>query len=227
MVLARMPAAWVVPHLPAVVSCSAVAGSVWRGQCADLMVQGQPYGDVEWILHPGALLAMRVDAHATVTRGAAHASADIQTRGGGSITLNHLQANLPLDPSLIPQLPPNVAGTVQLDLAHLTLVNGLPTQIQGSIEVHDLIDRARGGTPLGSYALSFPPGGHGPPAGTVRDLGGPLAIDGILRLTAPSGWHIQSLVTPRPTAPPDVVQALKFLPADDKGRHTFEMEGRF
>lgn len=223
-----MPAAWVVPHLPAVVSCSAVGGSVWRGQCANLVVQGQPYGDVEWILHPAALLALRVDAHATVTRGSARVSADIQTRGGSSITLRNLQAQLPLDPQMIPQLPPAVGGTLHLDLARLTLVNGLPTEIQGLIEVHDVINRGTGGTPLGSYALSFPPGGHSPPAGELRDLGGgPVAVEGILRLTKPPGWHIESLVTPRPNAPPDVVQALKFLPADAQGRHSFEMEGRF
>lgn len=223
----RLPAAWVVPHLPAVVNCSAVAGSVWRGQCANLVVGGQPYGDLEWTLHPASLLALRVDAHAVVTRGSAQASADIQTRGGSSITLRNLKADLPLDPRVIPQVPPTVSGTLYMDLARLTLVNGLPTDIQGTIEVHDVIDRSSGGTQLGSYALNFPPGSHGLPAGTLRDLGGPLAVDGVLRLTQPPGWHVQALVTPRPTAPPDVLQALKYLPADAQGRHNFEMESRF
>ena len=46
-------------------------------------------------------------------------------------------------------------------------------------------------TPLGSYVVSFPEGG-GEPLGQVHDLGGPLSVEGTLRLTRQGGFDVQS-----------------------------------
>src|SRR5262245_29232619 len=82
-VLWRMPASWVVPWLPPGVSCGTVTGSIWRGNCAALVLAGQPYGDVGWTVHAGALLGLTLDAHISLIRGPVKASTDITTSLAG------------------------------------------------------------------------------------------------------------------------------------------------
>jgi general secretion pathway protein N len=236
-VLYSMPASWVVPRPPAVVTCGAVTGSIWHGNCAGLTLAGQPWGDVRWSLHAGSLLALMLNAHVSVSRGPARAEADVSTgltglaalaRGAGRITLRNLEADLPLDPALIPLMPPAYGGRAHAELTLLTLSGGLPTQIEGRVDLHDVVDHGSGNTALGSYSLTFPPGASGLPTALIRDLGGPLAVDGTVRLTQPPGYHIQGLVAARPTASADVAQSLKYLGSPDaQGRRQFEMEGRF
>src|ERR1700732_3049449 len=50
-VIARLPASWVIPSSAANVSCAAVDGSIWNGSCTGLRVGGSPMGDVEWEVH--------------------------------------------------------------------------------------------------------------------------------------------------------------------------------
>jgi hypothetical protein len=234
-VLGRMPASWVVPWLPPGVSCITVTGSIWHGSCAGLVLAGQPYGDVGWTLHAGALLSLTLDAHISVVRGPAKASADITTglaglsgllRGTGNVTLRNVVADLPLDAGLLPQVPTTWGGKAHLELARLTLTHALPTDVQGKIDVHDLVDRQSGNTVIGSYSLTFLPGASGLTA-EIHDLGGPLAVQGILRITQPHDYDLDVHLTARPTAPPDVLQLLKNLPLDAQGRQEFEEEGKF
>jgi hypothetical protein len=234
-VLWRMPASWVVPWLPPGVSCGTVTGSIWHGNCAGLVLAGQPYGDVGWTVHAGALLGLTLDAHINVIRGPAKANTDITTglaglsgllHGTGKVTLRNVVADLPLDTRLIPQVPATWGGKAHVELARLTLTQAQLTDVQGKIDVHDLVDRDIGNTVLGNYSLTFLPGASGLTA-EIHDLGGSLAVQGILRITQPSSYNLDVHLTARPTAPPDVLEQLKKLPLDAQGRPEFEEEGKF
>ena len=100
-------------------------------------------------------------------------------------------------------------------------------QLKGTIEVHDLEDRAGNVTPLGSYAVSFP-GGDGEPVGQIRDLGGPLSLQGTLRLPRQGGYELQGTVATRPEASPELINNLRFLGSPDAaGRRQFSLTGTF
>jgi hypothetical protein len=101
-VIARMPAAWVVPHTFAQASCASIDGSLWSGSCAGLTVSGTPLGDVSWELRPLKLFAGRLAAHVTLAHGLAAGSGDIELGFGQRVTARNLIADLPLDPRLIP-----------------------------------------------------------------------------------------------------------------------------
>ena len=90
--------------------------------------------------------------------------ADAEFGLGGSVTARHLRADLTLDPKLLPGMPPQLHGQAHLDLPLVLLKGGALTQLEGTIEAHDLEDRAGNVTPLGSYAVRFP-GGDGEPVG--------------------------------------------------------------
>jgi general secretion pathway protein N len=227
-VLARLPAAWVVPGAGnATAGCSSVDGSLWSGSCAGLFVQRKPVGDLSWDLHPWRLFAGRLAAHVTLSSPAVHGSADAEVGLGRHVLARALNADLPLDPHLLPGLPPALRGQAHLALARLELERGALTHLEGRIEVHDLEDRDGRATRLGSYVLTFAPTA-GDPVGQIRDLGGPLAVEGTLHLTRQGGFEVEGMVAPRADAPKELTDNLRFLGSPDaSGRRPFSLSGTF
>lgn len=225
--LARMPAAWVIPATGAWGSCASVEGTLWGGVCEGLRVRGRPVGEVSWQLHPLRLLAGELAAHIGVARAESTLAADVELGFGGSVTLRNVLADVVLDPALIPELATHLHGRAHVDLALARVEHGVITELQGRIEARDLEDRAGMPTPLGSYALTFP-GGSGEQVGKLRDFDGPLAVEGTLRLTRQGGYVLEGLVAPRSGAAPEIVNSIRFLGAPDAaGRRPFSVEGTF
>jgi hypothetical protein len=226
-VIARMPAEWIIPADRTQGSCASVEGSLWSGTCVGLVVSGAPVGDVSWSLHPLRLLAGKLAANLILTHGAANASAEVQLGFGRHVTVRNLVADLPLDPALIPGVPVNLHGRAHFDLAVAELQHGIITQLQGRIEARDLEDSSGANTPLGSYLVTFP-GGSGAPTGKLHDLDGPLALEGTLRLTPAPGFELEGLIAPRPGAPPELVNNIRFFGSPDaSGRRPFSVSGTF
>jgi hypothetical protein len=102
--------------------------------------------------------------------------------------------------------------------------------IQGVVEAHDLTDgEASNAQRWGSYSLTFPAPIAGDPLGQLRDLGGgPLAVEGTLRLTPDPGFDLEGLVTARPTASPELAKDIQFLGSPDaQGRRPFSLSATF
>ena len=227
--VARMPASWVIPSPPANVACSGTDGTVWSGSCAGLSVQGQPVGDVTWELHPGSLLTGKIGAHIALTRtGGGAVQTDLESSfSGKSVTLRNVKADLQMDPALMAQLHSDMHGAVHLDLALARVDNGDLTDIQGHIQARDLYQT--GGAPgsIGSYSVDFP-GGFQPPKGKLRDLGGPLSVEGEVSLEPQRRVVVSGLVKARDTADPSLANQLKILgTADGQGRRPFSLENSF
>jgi general secretion pathway protein N len=226
-VLARMPAAWVVPARGSQWTCSSIDGSLWSGTCAALTVSGTPLGDLSWELHPLRLAAARLAAHLTLSHGPGDAVADVELTFGQRLTVRNLVADLPLDPALLPSVPANLHGRAHVQLALAQVQHGIIRQLQGRIEARNLEERSGSNTALGSYAVSFP-GGSGDPVGALRDLEGPLALEGTLRLTPAPGFELEGVIAARRGAPPELVNSLRFLGSPDAtGRRPFSLSGTF
>jgi general secretion pathway protein N len=226
-VIARMPAAWVLPRSYAQASCASIDGSLWNGSCAGLAVSGKSLGDVSWELRPLKLFAGRLGAHVTLAHGPVVGSSDVELGFGQRITARNLIADVPLDPRLIPSVPSNLSGEAHLNLALAEVQRGVITQLKGRIEAHDLQERSGASTPLGSYVLTFP-GGSGDPVGQLRDLDGPLALEGTLRLTRQPGFELEGVIATRSGAPPELVNNIRFLGSPDaSGRRPFSLSGTF
>ncbi|MBS0578694.1 MAG: type II secretion system protein N [Proteobacteria bacterium] len=224
----RLPASWVVPapgKAPA--GCMSAEGTLWSGSCSGLIVAGRPLGDLTWQLHPLRLLAGRLAAHVTLAGPALQGSADAEAGLRGHLVARNLDARLPLDPQLLPGLPGGVRGEAQLALPLAEVQGGILTALQGRIELHDLVS-PDGPTHLGSYVVDFPAATTGDIAGRVRDLDGPLSVDGMLRLTRQGGFDIQGTVAPRPGAPAELTANLNFLGRPDAaGRREFSLTGTY
>jgi len=224
-VLARLPASWVLPR-GADFSCASVDGSIWSGYCGGLEVSGAALGDLVWHLHPGRLLAGKLAAHVDLEHPpATSAQGDVEVGLGGTIVARNLTASLPLDPRVLPGVPPTLSGTVHLQLALAKIKrNGVVSTIKGRIEADDLVDRSGYVTPLGNFAVTFPGG----TTGDVQDAGGPLAVTGTIVLTPQPGYELSGYVTPRPSATQPLLNAIEILGTPDaQGRRPFGMSGTY
>jgi general secretion pathway protein N len=225
-VLARLPAAWLVPTTGPRALCASVDGSVWSGTCSGMSIARNPIGDVSWALRPLQLFRGRLVVHASAVRDAAHISADVQLGLDQHLTARSLLGDVPLDPRIIPGLPATLTGRAHLDLPLAVLAQGAITQLVGRIEVRDLVDHTGGSTALGSYVIEFPEGASGDPVGKLHDLEGPLAVEGTMRLTRQPGFELEGQITARPGAPAELVNSIRFLGSPDAlGRRPFTISG--
>jgi general secretion pathway protein N len=225
-VIARLPATWIIPAPPSPVTCADVDGSIWNGTCSGLTVQGTPLGDMTWSVHALRLLTGKLSANIVLTHPARSLSGDFDVGLDKSITARNVQANIPFDETIKNLLPPlrTLSGSANANIVYAHITKQILKEIQGRIEVHGLEDHDRNGvTPLGSYSVTFPGGGSGDPTGQLRDLGGPLAIEGTLRVMQDQpGVELQGYVTPRADAPADLRHQLEYLGSPDaQGRRMF------
>ena len=228
-VLARLPASWLLPKGGANFSCASVEGSIWSGYCGGLTVGGTALGDLTWQLRPARLLVGRLAAHIDLEHPpASSARADVEIGLGGTVVARNLTASLPLDPTVLPAVPPTLTGALNVDLALAKVTKkGVVTALKGSIEASNLVDHSGYVTPLGNFTVTFP-GGGSQPTGTVQDAGGPLAVAGTLVLTPQPGYDLSAYVTPRASATQPLINAIEFLGSPDaQGRRQFAMSGTY
>jgi hypothetical protein len=224
--ITRFPAAWALGGLPRDLSCDVVDGTVWNGRCVGLMFRHQELiGDLLWQLHPARLLAGRVAAHVELTQAADFVNADVEVAPDGGLLARDVHASVHLNPALVPQLPAGLHGAARADLARVELRKGRLTDLRGRIEARDLSQTAGATTALGSYELSFNGADAGGAlVGALRDLGGPLSLEGTLRVTPEPGFVLDGKVATRPGASADLVRQLQVLGAPDaQGRRSFSI----
>lgn len=229
-VIARFPAAWAAGALPAELSCDIIDGTVWNGACAGLMLRHQRLlGDLSWQLHAPRLLAGRLAARVGLTHAEDFANAEVELAPGGHILAREVHASVHLDPGLIPQLPGGLRGLARADLSRLEVQHGRLTDLRGRIEAHDLAQTDQTPMELGSYALAFNGAAAGGELiGELRDLGGPLSLEGILRMTPEPGFVLDGKVAARPAASAELARQLQMLGAPDaQGRRSFSIADTF
>lgn len=228
-VLARLPASWLLPGSGANFSCAGVEGSIWSGYCSGLTVRGAALGDLAWQLRPERLLAGRLAAHVDLEHPPTlFARGDVEIGLGGTVVAHHLTASLPLDPTIVPAVPPTLTGALHLDLSLAKVTKkGVVSALEGTIEASNLVDRSGYVTPLGNFTVTFP-AGEPQPTGRVQDAGGPLAVEGTLVLTPQPGYGLSGYVTPRASATQPLVNTIQFLGSPDaQGRRQFSMSGTY
>jgi hypothetical protein len=225
--LVRLPASWVVGFLPPGIGCGEIAGTAWNGTCARLTYNGAPMGNLAWDLHPSALFRLKIAAYADFTRGEDFIRGDLEVGRGETYVANDLQAQMPLDPPLLPQMASGYSGAVSLNLAHLRVEKNVITAIEGQIETTSLVS-LRDRMEIGSYSASFPkttPGQE--PVGQLMSLDGPVDFQGTLKLTRAPGWAISGKVRTKPETPPGLARQFEFLAADAEGWRQIDSEGTF
>jgi hypothetical protein len=224
----RLPASWVIPARSAEHTCSEIEGTVWSGSCTGLVIDRQPIGDVTWEAHPLRLLTGRLSAEVALVQPAGNAHGHVEFGLGRRISARDVRADFPLEPALLPQLPTNLHGQVHAEISALEARGHAITVLEGQIVVRDLEQGSGGSEPLGSYQLDFPAASGASPVGKLHDLGGPLEVEGSLRITPEPGFDLQGLIRARASASEELKRDIQYLGSpDEKGRRLFSLAATF
>ncbi|HET7809551.1 MAG TPA: type II secretion system protein N [Steroidobacteraceae bacterium] len=226
-----LPAGWFASFLPAQVKCRELGGSVWSGECLGLRFQDVELGDATWNLAVGGVLAGRLRGDVDVRGATLALRADLDTDFDGVGELRKVTARIPLEPAVLPQLPPNQRGTVTADLPRVVLGAGpAPRLIQGFIEVRDLRQLGPQPLDLGSYRVDFDGVANdlGEVHGKLRDLGGPFLLEGTVNLQPPSSYIVQGMIAGRTSQAENIVREITLgAQPDTSGRSQFSFEGTY
>jgi hypothetical protein len=227
-VLMRFPARWAAVLLPRGVSCEQLGGTLWDGSCSGLRRPGGEPGDLSWRLHPLRLLLGRLSADITFSDPALqlHLTGTIERGLSQRLRAHDLHVSLPLTRQLLAALPPGTDGQAMIDLSELITTGKRIDLLAGTITLRH-VAFGLGASPA-DYRLTFPEGATGAPVGQLQDLGGPLAVEGRLRLTPEPGYVLDATLAARPGAPPEVTQRLRVLGAPDaRGRYPLSLAGTY
>lgn len=223
--LIRLPAGWATGFLPAGLSCSDPEGTVWRGSCGQLQVNGIGLSDLHWTLHAASLLRgrARVDVQSNDPRAAGTVRITLERSGDAEIS--SLSASLPLQGGLIP-MTDGFSGQVELQIAHAILTAGHLQRIEGTARVLQLALQ-RPAASFGDFEIDFPEVTAGPMTASLRDLRGPVSLRGSLELNG-NAYKLDALVAARDGSDPQLGQMLQMLgPADEQGRHVLSIAGTY
>jgi hypothetical protein len=95
--------------------------------------------------------------------------------------------------------------------------------VQGIVSVRRL-HRDQPTADLGGFELDFAKAA--PMTGNLRDLDGPLSLQGVLQLSPSGAYELDGTVAARDASSSDLQQLLQMLgPPDAQGRHVFSLAG--
>jgi hypothetical protein len=223
--LVRLPARALLWLLPPDVACDDAGGTVWHGTCDQLRSDGISIAGVAWRLHPLSLLSLSPRAELSSVDPNAGGSASVELALNGDATLADVHVSLPLTAAMH-LLPAGGTAILVVALPSAKIRAQHLVAVQGTLDLQQL-HVANPPADLGSYRLQFAPAGADRlMIGQFRDLSGPLAVTGQLRLQPSGAFEIDGTVAARPSASNDLNQALQMLgPADSRGQHPLSLAG--
>lgn len=211
------------------ITAGGVSGTIWNGRAQVIQIGGAHIGGVEWKLHALPLLTAHANADVKVTRIDGFATMELSASPTGTVRLKNVSASLPL--SALPPyvIPGGWSGMLNGRFTEVTLKDGWPTEMDGTLDIVDLTGPARNPAHAGSYRLAFDPAASTEQLlkAALSDAGdGPLQVAGTVELSPGRNYKVDALVATRPNAPRNLTQALEFLGApDEQGRRQFSTEG--
>src|SRR5271165_944338 len=231
-IIAVLPASIIAHFLPPSVRAEDFSGSVWHGSAGRISVNARDAGALEWRLHPAALFGMAVaaDLHWVKVGFVIDAAAKIDRR---AITLRGVKGRGPIEDLSGLGVAPGWRGTADIDFTELKTDFTKPLAAAGVLRLSNLTSgRLADGSDLGSYELQLGEGSvdaDGNVAAQLRDTGGPLEVQTVLRYSAKERTGLLSgTIRDRPEAPPAVRKQLESLSQlrgrDPQGRIPVDLE---
>jgi hypothetical protein len=228
---------------PESVRTSNVSGTIWSGAAQLASVQDFAMRELRWNIEAPPLLLARLSgtAQARMSNGFADSRFSVSR---DRIRLTDLQLSTTLA-TLAPILPVSGAsGALSAQFSSLELERMMaeidarqieilwPVSASGTIRISDLLVEPYAGLgnqliPLGSYELDFSQSSPAETTAGIRDLGGPLEFNGMLRLTPSREYTLEGQVLTRANAPEALAQGLNFMTGEPgaDGRRPLSLSG--
>lgn len=208
-----------------------VTGTVWSGRATalDYSYQGQRQrlSRFTWQFKPLALFTGRAAFAIAFDGEGRKGSANVGMKYDGSITADAIIAQLPIA-ELAPLfgVPVMLNGMVDVNLEALVVTEGKIVRAQGQINWRDAAVTSPITQSLGSYNAQLSTEDAGIKA-QLRDEGGPLQMDGVLRLINDGSYHFNANINLRDQQQTVLKQALQAVGRQQPdGRMLLEYSGK-
>lgn len=169
-----------------------VSGTAWSGRAKTVQYQSWRFTRVNWQLKPLALFTGRVEFAIAFDGEGRKGRADVAWHYDNTLRLSGVEAALPMA-ELAQQLgaPASLAGQLTVKLDEVALNGPRIESATGDVQWHQAEVTAPVAQKLGDYSAHITTGAAGIQA-QIRDEGGPLQLEGAVRLTKDGSYHLNA-----------------------------------
>lgn len=210
-----------------------ISGSVWQGDAAAASWRGQSIGTLHWDLKLLPLFLGKLGAGFSLQSAQGYLQGEARAPlGFGSVQLSGLKGQFPLAEimPLMPRMPIPVglAGTASLDISQLQVDLGtLAAHAEGRLNWHGAEVLSPQAFKMGNLQADLTTDDKGVLAAQLKDIGGPLKLDGQFQLRPDRSYSLSGTVAAADGAEASLQQALAWLgQADAGGKHRLNLNGR-
>ena len=214
-------------HLPGL-RLTGVTGSIFSGNAADVLYQGQSLGAVEWHfdwLAPFSLtLGYRIAAHTDQQYLNARVDA-----GFKRLYLRGVDARLPVSAlgRLLPLPPDSAEGFLTLHLGQLTLKDGKLESAAGEVDLDDAVLKWPAAATLGSFRGVLTPAVAGGIQAELEDVASPFKFHADFSLSTEGAYHLKGTLAATDPGDQATRQLLSNLGSPDStGQYPFDFKGQ-
>lgn len=219
---ARVAYEWFAPET---VRLSGISGTVWDGSAAEGTFGGFYAGNPGWRFRPTALFTGKLGYAVSADPAGGSFAGNVGIAPGGSVHLTDLGARLPLTSLGNAVAAVGAEGLADLQFDALVLDDGWPVRAAGAADLRELVIPVLSPEPLGDYHAVFETADD-VVTGRFEDVSGVLDLVGTLELRPDRTYVLSGRVRATNTAPPSLVQQLRFLGQPDAdGMRTFRLAG--
>lgn len=225
-----LPASLIAHALPAGVTTGVLSGTVWNGATDALSIDNHLIGGLRWRVRPLELFRGRLALDAEIAAPGGGGNGYVSVGFGRRVDLENVALRWSLGALPVRVLPPGWSGDLQANLPRIRLQGSAIEEIVGTVEALNLREPLPNGVAVGSYRLTFDEtASQGERiVGRLQDLAGPMQVSGSVTLTHDHGYVIDGLVAARSSAPPTMVERLRYLGSPDaQGRRPFSLAGTY
>jgi hypothetical protein len=231
---ARVAVGWLAPEPSRITGAT---GTLWRGSMTSADMGALRLGATRWTLSPWALFALRLSGDVETSIGAAEAGGAVSMGVGGRMSCTGCRYEGPVATlrALVP-VAQTLDGILRLDLQTLDVRDGWPRRILANATLSGVPIVGAGAvpgpqTPRGDFEASVsadPVPEDGTLIVAVKDAGGPLRLEGDLRVKPPGLYEFAGRAQARADAPAEFVNALSLLgPRGPDGSTEISVAGSF
>jgi len=221
------------PQLKNQVKITAVSGTIWSGSAANVQISGVNLGALKWQVSALPLLIGEISSYVNF-KNLSSSSSNISGSGtiamtfGGSLMLDDFSAAFPVD-ALTPfmyGMPARFSGDVQLRVDEMILEPGTRMNLKSKISVANAGLVSPQKIDYGNISIQATPNDSGTQL-VLNDQGGPLILDGNVKLKGNGVYNINLSMGARETASKDLENGLRFLGRrDSSGKYNYRSNGK-
>lgn len=219
---ARVAVHWLVPDT---LTLSGIQGTAWNGSASEASANGIYCRDIHWHINPMRLFVGELSYQVKATPLSGFIESDVGLGFGGELTLSKLTASLPLSLVAGASGLRGLQGSASLAFARISIVDGLTTAADGTLQLANLIVPIISRESLGGYKAEFFTQNNGI-AASVEDTDGAVDLAGSFQLKSDRTYQFTGQVVAKPETSQTLRQQMRFLPpANSRGQQEIRFEG--